>query len=76
MPHLKPCNHCLSEKISLSRRSRGGWYNVAYYCRQCHAYGPRVVVSDGANAVDYRNAEEQAAELWNTRLEQTTCLED
>lgn len=69
MPMLKPCPHCPSEKIGLSKRRRDYWYNIAYYCRQCHAYGPRVTVSEGANSTDFRNAEEEAAELWNTRVE-------
>lgn len=76
MPRLKPCFYCLSEKISTSTRSRGDWYNVACYCRQCHAYGPRVTVQYGATPADFQAAEKRAAELWNTRFEQTTCLED
>ena len=76
MPQLKPCRHCLSEKIGLSRRYRSGNYHVAYYCKQCYCYGPRVLTSSAASPSDHRAAEERAAELWNTRLEQTTCLED
>lgn len=73
---LKPCRHCLSDKIALSHRLRSDNYHVAFYCKQCYAYGPRVLSPYGNNPADRQKDIERAAELWNTRLEQTTCLED
>lgn len=76
MPPLKPCHHCLSDNIALSRRLRSDNYHVSFYCKQCYAYGPRVLSPYGSNPSDCQKDIERAAELWNTRMEQTTLMED
>ncbi len=49
MQEIKPCPFCGSTNIDYSikttGRSRNINYHVQMYCKKCHTYGPRVLVS-------------------------------
>ena len=62
------CPFCDSSKMDISIKTSGRWtryYHVAVYCKNCHAYGPRVI----SNVDNYRKAPEEdkntAINLWN-----------
>lgn len=74
--NLNPCPFCSSPKIKYSTKKSGKYkeeyYQAAFYCDDCHAYGPRVISKkfDGDYITGYyiRNDEilkAEAAKLWN-----------
>lgn len=76
MSDLKSCPFCASNNIELSMATSGKYYKVAYYCKTCNAYGPRVIYRPEEkvrytiekNLNKEENPTRQEAEaLWNLR---------
>lgn len=68
MNQINNCPFCKSNKLDISIKTSGRWsryYQVAVYCKTCHAYGPRVI----SNVDNYRKVPESdknnAILLWN-----------
>lgn len=81
MGSLKNCPFCGGSKIDLSmtvsESIRNRYYKVAYYCKSCSTYGPRVIYKPEDPRNRYAAEKElqkedspirlQAEKLWNTR---------
>lgn len=76
---LKDCPFCGSNKIELSMSVSGHfekYYKIAYYCKSCNTYGPRVIYKPGTDNRHYAEKELQkegnpsrmeAEKMWNRR---------
>ena len=76
---LKPCPFCGGTKLGVSEKSVARdfgtmvQYQVAVYCTDCNAYGPRVLTEKiKSNTyprpfVDFEKSESKASEAWNRR---------
>lgn len=73
---LNPCPFCSNSKIKYSTKKSGSYkaeyYQAAFYCDACHAYGPRVLSQkfDGKYSSGYsirrdENLKIEASKLWN-----------
>lgn len=78
--NLKPCPFCGSDKIDLSMQVSthlsDRWYKVAYYCKNCNSYGPRVVYKtkefvrsliEKMFRQEGNSTRKEAENLWNKR---------
>lgn len=68
---INNCPFCDSDKLDISIKTSGRWeryYHVVVYCKNCHAYGPRVI----SRVDNYRKVTEedknQAIALWNSSI--------
>ncbi len=79
MGELKPCPFCGGKNLGVSEKSVSRdygtaiKYQVAIYCKDCYAYGTRVLTEKIKSNVYPRawvnlpEAKEKAAEAWNRR---------
>lgn len=77
LEEVKVCPFCDSSKLDISVSSGNNCYYKQVYCKNCHAYGPRLrypVEEKQAYNVRYsfehdQASDEQAIKLWNNRFE-------
>lgn len=72
MIKVNPCPFCKSKKIGYSLKTHGHYdriYHAAMYCKDCNAYGPRVIVHPGDRTRDEIQTDKtyqmMAVNLWN-----------
>ena len=74
--NIEPCPFCKSDNISFSLKiSKRGYndqpslYHGSMYCKNCHAYGQRVLCYSEANyrcdADEHEKFKTQAIDAWN-----------
>lgn len=68
LAQMNNCPFCSSDKLDISIKTSGRWeryYHVAVYCKNCHCYGPRVII----RVDNYRKVTDDdkniAIKLWN-----------
>lgn len=74
LTNINNCPFCGSKKVDISIKTAGRWdryYYVSVYCKDCHAYGPRVIsVNNYTEVADTDKLE--AISKWNTLNETAT----
>lgn len=70
---LEPCPFCQETNLGFSDKTttidRKRKRHVAMYCKDCHCYGPRLIVPEVgyANRDGKKEAWDLAADAWNSR---------
>lgn len=71
VPKTKPCPFCGSDNIGYSIKSKGKLFHASFYCKDCNAYGRRVLIHPTETRLsDIRRNEQyylEALSAWNTR---------
>lgn len=74
---LETCPFCGGSKIKYSIKTKTKYFQAAFYCATCHAYGPRILSDSCYESLSYssryavrkdKDLEERAADAWNSQI--------